>query len=101
MNDAAIGRTSTEEILKRGSRFLNGEGLIQAVPAKQSRKIELLDYIALRFEADRRYTEKEINAVLTELYYDFPYLRRLLIENNYLDRDASTGMYWKLDRTPL
>lgn len=89
---------SEDLVRARAARFFNGKGQLQAVPAKQDRKIELLDFLALSFEAGRTYTEKEINEILEAYYYDFPYLRRLLIDNNYLDRDSVTGMYWKLER---
>ncbi|MEN9710093.1 MAG: hypothetical protein RL441_85 [Actinomycetota bacterium] len=89
---------SEDLVRARAARFFNGKGQLQAVPAKQDRKIELLDFLALSFDADRRYSEKEVNELLEEFYYDFPYLRRMLIENNYLDRDSATGMYWKLER---
>ena len=86
------------EVIKIASRFLNGAGRLQAVPVKQEKKIELLDFVSLKFELDHRYSEKEVNEILKELYDDFPYLRRLLIENDYLDRNSATGTYWKLER---
>ena len=74
-------------------RFFNGQGRIAAIPVKDDRKLQLLQHIATRFEAGRDYSEIEVNEILKTLHDDFPYLRRLLIEFELLDRDPRGSSY--------
>lgn len=77
----------------RALRFFNGQGRLTVVPAKPDRKVELLEYLITYFDAERIYTEKEVNEVLLGIYDDFPYLRRLLIEHQLLMRDPAGHNY--------
>jgi hypothetical protein len=46
------------------------------------------------FEADRRYPEAEVNAIIQEKHWDSATLRREMIGHRMLARD--NGVYWRL-----
>jgi hypothetical protein len=52
-----------------------------------------LDALAQDFEPGRHYTEKEVNDSLGAYHADVAALRRYLIDEGYLDRDA--GATWR------
>ena len=70
------------------------EGPLREFPAKEKRKIAVLRHLLKRFERNRTYTEKEVNAVLKEAYADFVTLRRYMIEYGFMDRREDGSEYW-------
>jgi hypothetical protein len=71
--------------------FVDGEGRIRELPARAAKRQLVLDYVADRFETDREYPEKEVNAILRELYDDYVALRRYLVDAGLLTR--ASGVY--------
>jgi hypothetical protein len=68
-------------------------GVLTTIPRKHAKRQVLLDWLAQSFEPGRHYTEVQVNEVLRVVYPDFATLRRLLIDEGFLDRDA--GSYWR------
>ena len=62
---------------------------------KEKKKIVILRQVAAQFESGRTYTEREVNAILKEIWDDFATMRRYLIEYGYLDRTTDGSSYWK------
>ena len=60
---------------------------------KRAKRLIVLERIALEFEPDRRYDEKEVNVIVGRLYADFASIRRYLVDEGFLDRDH--GVYWR------
>jgi hypothetical protein len=71
-----------------------GEGALRTWPTREKRKLVVLQHITKRFEAGRKYTEKEINEILKAAYHDNVTLRRYLIEYGFLDRARDGSAYW-------
>jgi hypothetical protein len=71
--------------------FVDGEGRIVRLPARAAKRGLVLDYVVTRFAADRPYTEREVNSVLEPVFDDYVTLRRLLVDEGLLERDA--GVY--------
>lgn len=69
------------------------DGRIANFPAKRSRRLVLLDYIAQLFEVGERYSEPEVNRRLRRVHDDYPALRRYLVDEGFLSRDH--GEYWR------
>ncbi|MEW9698681.1 DUF2087 domain-containing protein [Paenibacillus sp. SI8] len=69
-------------------------GSLTTFSLQEKHKLVVLREIAKRFEADRLYSEKEINEILKEAYHDFVTLRRYLIEYGFLDRKEDGSEYW-------
>lgn len=64
-------------------------------PVKEKKKVVILVEIAGQFEAGRRYGEKEVNAILKEIYpSDYVTLRRYMIEYGFMDREVDGSAYW-------
>jgi hypothetical protein len=83
---AALARDS------RLSGFLR-DGRIEAMPAKRSRRLLLLDEVAQAFEPGVRYPESEVNRVLGAMFSDHAALRRYLVDEELLAR--ADGLYWR------
>lgn len=73
--------------------FFTGDRL-QAMPAKRSKRLIVLDRIARAFEPGVRYPEAEVNTVLGALHPDYAMLRRYLVDEQFLSRDH--GIYWRI-----
>ena len=73
--------------------FFEGERL-KEIPASRKKREVVLRWLALRFEPDRRYPEKEVNEVIKRHHPDFATLRRELIGAALMVREA--GVYWRV-----
>lgn len=76
--------------------FLNEEGQLKIFPAKRRMKIEALFYLAEKFEDEKQYTEKEVNALLNQwhTFGDPATLRRELYDYHFIDRSRDGSHYW-------
>lgn len=89
----AITELERDELLK--AYFKEGlDGPLLKFPKKEKRKVVVLTHIAGRFERNRHYSEKEVNAILESVYDDYVTVRRYLIEYGFLDRDRDGSRYW-------
>ena len=50
--------------------------------------------VYINYEYDRVYTEREVNIIIADYFDDFCTIRRDMISENLLDRDA--GKYWRV-----
>ena len=67
------------------------DGRLVRMPARQGQRRVILEYVAGRFEPERRYAESEVNQLLKPLYDDYVSLRRYLVDEGLLVREA--GVY--------
>ena len=74
-------------------RVFLGDGRIETMPAKQSRRRLLLDQVAQAFEPGVRYPESQVSLFLGELHPDYAALRRYLVDEEFLSR--ANGQYWR------
>lgn len=89
----AITEEENETILKTYFEYgLNGP--LKEFPKKEKRKVAILKHIIKRFDPDRTYTEKEVNAILKEVFDDYVTLRRYLIDYGFMERYADGSGYW-------
>lgn len=84
-----------EKIIKAAFSSLSPLKLIK-FPAREKKKIVILQEITEQFENGRNYEEKELNRILKEIYPDFPTIRRYLIEYGFMDRTKDCKEYWRL-----
>lgn len=79
--------------------FPNGpEGALSTFYVKEKHKIILLGEIIKRFESVRRYKEKEVDAILKDVYReDYVLIRRYLIQYGFMDREKDGSVYWVKD----
>lgn len=83
-----------EEKEKIRNTYFSGEGALKNFPAKEKRKIVILEKIAENYKKGQKYSEKEIDRILKRIYEDYAALRRALIEYGYLDRSKDGSAYW-------
>lgn len=90
------------DLLTALKSFLDEEQRLKAFPAKQKNKLYALCYLASKFERDKRYTEKEVGALLNRWHSfgDPATLRRELYNHHFLDREANGQAYWLEEHQP-
>jgi hypothetical protein len=67
------------------------DGRLVRLPARQAQKQIVLGYVARRFDESRSYEEREVNELLSGLHDDTASLRRYLVDEGLLEREA--GVY--------
>jgi hypothetical protein len=88
-----ITGSEEEEILASSFESLDPLKLKLFSP-KEKKKIVILRKIASKFSKGVKYTEKEVNAVLKQIYYDSSTIRRYLIEYGFMERTSDCREYW-------
>jgi hypothetical protein len=73
--------------------FFTADGQLHTIPSKHAKLLVVLDHLAQSFEPGRHYPEAEVNAILERAHPDYAALRRYLVENQFLTREA--GVYWR------
>jgi hypothetical protein len=72
--------------------FLVG-GRLREIPAKRSKRLVVLNRLALEFDIGVRYREREVNDILKRFLDDYAGLRRYLVDEGLLSREG--GRYWR------
>jgi len=82
-----------EKILRK--YFPDGlDGRLSTFYIKEKCKLAVLRHIAARFEPDRKYTEKEVDTILKQVFDDHTTIRRYLIEYGFMGRTTDCRNYW-------
>src|SRR3954452_14845598 len=69
------------------------DGRLVSIPAQHSKRLVVLQHLVRIFEAGVRYPEREVNALLAVWHPDVAALRRYLVDEGLLTREA--GVYWR------
>lgn len=82
------------------SSYLDSEGRVTVLPSRKNKNKErsaVYSYLAEKFQADIRYTEKEVNEIINRFHSfgDHALLRRELIVNHHLCRTRDGSAYWR------
>ena len=80
-------------------RVFVGDSQLATLPARKSRRRQLLDVIAQAFEPGVRYPEQRVSRFLGAIHPDYAALRRYLVDEQFLSR--SDGEYWRSGGTVL
>ena len=70
------------------------DGRLTRIPVPRGKRLVVLEHLARAFEPGVRYPEAEVNAVLRAWHEDYAALRRYLVDEDLLARDA--GVYWRI-----
>jgi len=84
-----VTEANNEELV---ARFIKN-GRLVTMPSKRSKLRPVLDHIAQEFEPGRTYPETEVNDILTRYNDDYAALRRYLVDEGFMTREA--GSYWR------
>lgn len=76
------------ELYFKGNKLMN-------FPSKESKKRMVIEYISEHFVKDGRYTEKEINEILKDIFEDYALIRRYLVDYKFVNRTKDGSLYWK------
>ena len=89
----AITEEENEAIL--AAYFKQGlHGPLDRYPLKEKKRVAILRHILQSFDAHKKYTEKEVNAIIRPFYDDYVIIRRHLIEYGFMDRTRDGSAYW-------
>jgi hypothetical protein len=73
--------------------FFDADGRLHTIPSKHSKRLVVLDRLAQEFEPGRAYSEAAVNETLQRFHPDYAALRRYLVDNDFMTREA--GEYWR------
>jgi hypothetical protein len=74
--------------------YLRADGTLKSIPVQEKKKMVILRHLVEKFEPGRRYTEKEVTALLKPVNEDYAALRRYMVDSGLLGRES--GMYWRV-----
>jgi hypothetical protein len=94
VDNAWIDTLDWVEADKKVLRDYTVGGRLAQLPTKEKKWLVVLRWLATRFEPGTRYTEKQVNARLTEVHDDYATLRRNLVEYGFMRRQRGGGDYW-------
>ena len=77
--------------------FFEGDRL-REIPARQKKRVVVLRWLADHFRPGERYTERQVNEILGRYHPDFATLRRLLVDEELMQRGG--GLYWRAGTVP-
>jgi hypothetical protein len=69
------------------------DGRLVSIPAQYTKRRLVLEHLVRVFEPGVRYPEREVNALLAVWHPDVAALRRYLVDEGLLTREA--GVYWR------
>ena len=73
------------------------DGRLQSIPSSPGKRLVILDWLAQLFEPGGHYSEAMVNLTLGQRHADTAALRRYLVDEGFLDREA--GVYWRTGRS--
>jgi predicted transcriptional regulator len=79
------------------TNYLLADGAIKELPVQDKKLLVILRYVRDHIELGRRYTERQINAVLARFHTDVASLRRYLIDYQFMQRTATGSEYWRAE----
>jgi len=80
------------------ANFVGAGGRLLGIPAQRKKRLVILRWLAEEFQPGRRYPEPEVNQVIGRRHLDFATLRRLLVDEELMQRRS--GVYWRTGSVP-
>ena len=74
-------------------QFFAEDGTLISIPARNSKKIEVMKRIAEEFAVGVIYPEKTVNEIIARFHSDTAALRRYMIEFGIMERNTKSE-YW-------
>ena len=69
-----------------------GQRLI-SIPAQLKKRLAILRWLVEDFQPGRRYSEADVNRIISRRHEDFATLRRYLVDEELMQRQR--GIYWR------
>jgi predicted transcriptional regulator len=70
------------------------DGRLKQIPRQWKKREVILRYLLEQFEWERRYSEREVNEIISRTHEDYATLRRELIDSQHLARERE--VYWRI-----
>jgi len=79
-------------------KITDNSGLLKLWPTKSAKQLEVLKYLADKFDFDTEYSEKQVNEMLNRWhkFNDPALLRREFIEKGLFQRTPTGSKYWRV-----
>jgi len=77
--------------------FTRPDGSLKEIPVQRKKLEAILRYVARDFEPGKRYSEKQVNKILSRYHEDTASLRRELVGAKLMKREGGGGEYWRID----
>jgi hypothetical protein len=74
------------------------DGRLVQIPARRKKRMVVLAWLADHFRPGERYTEAQINEIISRYHDDFALLRRLMVDEELMQR--ARGLYWRAGTLP-
>ncbi len=90
------------DINKLLKNFLDDQNRLCSYPAKRKLKTVVLFFIALKFDLNKFYSEKEINRIIEDScrFNDVALIRRELYTHKFINRKNDGSIYWLEENQP-
>ena len=75
--------------------YFMDDGRLKTIPGQRKKLEAVLRYIIAAFEMGTRYTEKQVNEILSKYHADTATLRRELVGYRLLQRTGNGEEYWR------
>ena len=76
------------------SNYLDQEGRLKTIPSQRKKLEAILRYTSQNFTQGEKYSEQEINQILSQYHQDTASLRREMISIGLLQRSKDGRQYW-------
>lgn len=80
--------------------YLLPDGRLKTIPAQRKKLEAVLHYVVTVFEPGVRYSEKQVNEMLSRFHDDTATLRRELVGYGLMQREGGGGEYWRVKVKP-
>jgi predicted transcriptional regulator len=71
------------------------DGRLKLIPRQWKKREVILRYLVEQFEWDQRFTEREVNEIISHTHEDYATLRRALIDSGRMARERD--VYWRIE----
>ena len=76
--------------------YTRKDGSLKTLPAQRKKLEAILRYVVKAFDAEKRYSEKQVNEILKRYHEDTATLRRELVGFGLMQREGGGGEYWRV-----
>lgn len=75
--------------------YTRKDGSLKTIPAQRKKLEAILRYVVKAFKVGKRYSEKQVNEILSTYHADTASLRRELVGAKLMMREGGGGEYWR------
>mgnify|MGYP000144444876 CR=1 FL=1 len=77
--------------------FTRPDGRLSDIPAQRKKREAILRHVVKAFEPGKRYSEKQVNEILSGFHADTATLRRELVGYKLMEREGDGEDYWRTE----